>query len=931
MKRIDLKVAWNSYNWANIYQNVSTFGKCFELWIKKEQLTTDFLKTYINEVNKDFSYTHYNIGIRIDFIVSELSFVLDDFFERVKKKLVNKLYGKTFPWYLESLEKVFPFIKENILGIYKQTIYLKNYWGYHTPNNIHWRSNNIDIAKTLRRNFSWWIDAVQNENQEQRIFGNADVEFYDTIAPIFPWELWFDKKNKGAIPIKYIDDEADKKLDELVDSIYEYFINNDMVEFINLIEAEADKENKWIMWDFLSKEWDAKDIFMKYFLLQKDKLIWFVLDSYFKKSSIYWLDYYLYENQYFLDLSDLVFVWEYIEKTKGEYMLKNRFNLEMLKQMLVDGLKDGYFDHFVMKLTYYFDNENWENYQVTERGEDLFEFFDGKETNLVELDKQEQRFMKLLGSAWKRKIRWGITLGLYSQKLSKMKEFKMLMANHFKIAWYKIFFRKWGGENIFEHNNYLFQQNPIKTVTNLTPAYNIKRFFDIMPEISKNDEDGIYLWINWFNKQPIIKQPFLDTISLAKHMAVIWKSGSWKTFFFQQLSVTNIRDKFFVIDPTWTFSKLWLITDSITVVDVFKMDYNPIALDKKTYDAFNINWRKAMVDKIAIIMWLLKPEELWANVSKDFLNILQLYFAWLYENYETVTIDLIFESISELVKTKTYPDGIELGVNTDRNVDKLSLNYFNALLRKIAVLKSEWDLYNLLNKKSDLLNLFLNNTKLVINIVDLNITKKDWLDERARMVLMFLMQNMITYTWFNAAFVSKNKSKIEFAPRSYIVFDEIHLMLHDDVLKKLYALLIRTLRNQGAQITGLTQKTWDFAFSDWEGDSKLDVLENQWIKIFFHHSDILAYINILNSSFGLKNQSSSDKLEQEDDPPTLKKLKFYYMEYMRIWEENKTPDDVPEEHQFRLMLVQWFEDYYICIPQVSEFFKKKLSLLKSGN
>jgi hypothetical protein len=79
---------------------------------------------------------------------------------------------------------------------------------------------------------------------------------------------------------------------------------------------------------------------MKYFLLYKDKLIDFVLDSYFKKSSMYGLDYYLYENQYFLDLTDLVFVGEYIEKTKGSYVLKNKFSLEMLQQMLIDGLKD---------------------------------------------------------------------------------------------------------------------------------------------------------------------------------------------------------------------------------------------------------------------------------------------------------------------------------------------------------------------------------------------------------------------------------------------------------------------------------------------------------------------------------------------------------------------------------------------------------------
>jgi hypothetical protein len=55
---------------------------------------------------------------------------------------------------------------------------------------------------------------------------------------------------------------------------------------------------------------------MDYFLRYNKQLLDYVLDNYFKKSSIYGLDYYLYENQYFLDLTDIIFIGERNERIK---------------------------------------------------------------------------------------------------------------------------------------------------------------------------------------------------------------------------------------------------------------------------------------------------------------------------------------------------------------------------------------------------------------------------------------------------------------------------------------------------------------------------------------------------------------------------------------------------------------------------------------
>lgn len=930
MKRIDLKVAWSSYNGANIYQNVCTFWKCFELGVKKEKLTNEFLKTYINEINKNFSYTHYNIGIKIDFIISELSFLLDDFFERVKKKIQGQFYWNTFPSYLESLDVVFPFIKENILWIYKQTVFLKNYWAYHTPKMIHWRSNNRDVAKSIKGEFPKYMDAIQAENQEYRIFSNYGVNFSDNIAPIFPWELIFDRKSKGAIPIKYINDETEKKLDKLVDSVYEYFIKNDIREFLNIVQKNVGEQSSGKMGNFFnqtSQEEMAKSVFMKHFLSYRDQLMWFVLDTYFKKSCIYGIDYYLYENQYFLDLTDVVMIGWLVEKTKGEYMLKNRFSLEMMQQLLIDGLKDGYYDHYVMKLTYYFDDENGESYKITPRGEGIYEFYDGKKIELIELDDDEQKLLNMLESTGRKKVRWWITLGLYSQKLSAIKDFKLLMAKHMKTVGYKIFFRKGGGDNIFEHNNYLFQQNPIKTCTNLTPAFNIKRFFEIMPDISENSEDGIYLGIDWYSKQPLIKQPFADGIDNAKHMAIMGSSGSGKTLFTQQLICSNVRDKFFIIDPTGTFAMLRNLTESVTVKRLYELDYNPITLDKKLYTQFGVDWKEGRNSKIDILMMLLKPKSIWA--SEDFITTLRIFFAWLYEEYEVVTIELIKEQIEKIILEKAYPEWVQIGVGVNRDVDPRSLALFGALIRKILSLKTEGAIYDFLNKRQDFLKLFLDNTKLVIDISELNIVQKKNLDERSEIIMMYLLQNILSYCAFHASFVKINKAKIPVMPRNYIIFDEIHFMFNNKAFRELYLVVLRTLRNLWSQITGLTQFVSDFAFSTEEWGSELDVLNQNFIKFFFKDEDILSYISLLNKAFGIKAKEWEEAEMQDDEPIILKQLKFYYSEFQKLYKEHAV-EGASWKDKFRLMLVEWYGNYYLTIPQISEVFLNNMHLLSTS-
>ena len=940
MKTVELKVQWNEFDGTyNIYQNVNTFWKCFELWIRKEKLTNDFLKTYISEVNKRFTYTHYNIGINMDFIISELSFIFDDYFERLKKKFVWRTYWNTFPEYVKSLEKVYPFVKENLLAIYKKTTFLKNYWGYHCPNDIHGRSNNPDVAKTIRGNFQSYIDDIQGENQESRIFGSIWVEFKDEIAPIFPWELSFDKKNKGTIPIKFIDDSVGKKLDELVDSTYEYFIKNDIVEFIDTVQEQAEKKESWINSFLSEKNWEekAKDVFMDYFLRYNKQLLDYVLDNYFKKSSIYGLDYYLYENQYFLDLTDIIFIGERNERIKWRFMLKNRFSLEMLNQMLIDGLKDWFYDHYVLKVTYFFDAENWESYQITPKWEGIYTFYDGKETHEIQLDEEEVKLLEETGTLGTKKIRWWITLWLYTKKLSKIKEFKLLIAKKFRVSGYKLYFQKWGWANIFEHNNYLFQTNMVKAHTTLTPAFNIKRFFEIMPSNIDISEDWMYLWIDWYSKQPIIKQPF-QWIDEAKNMALMWKSGSWKTLFSQQLVCTNIRDKLFIVDPVGTFSGLKNITDCIQVVDIFEMDYNPIAIDKELYKKWWANYFEWRNEKIEVVKLILNPASINPSLvdGSDFMTILNIFLIWIYDHFDTVTIDLIYNEFVKLIETKKLPDYVDLWREEDRNLDQRSISIYSALTRKLIELKQKQGMYKSLNKPTDIIQLFIDNTKLVINIQALKLNDKkdsDNLTREQQIVLMYLLQNLIWYCRFQFYFAQNNAATVPAIPRNYIIIDELHYLSKDPIFARVYFAAVKVLRNYHSQVSGLSQSATDFNLTTIPWTNPLSVLMNVGIKIFFNPDNVKDYKWMVNEFLWTESSwTKEDKKKRDDLSNSMGKLDYFLKEYERLWHEYwRENEKKSEADKFRLILVEWFGNYYITIPQIWDTILKNLSKIKGSS
>lgn len=930
MRSVHLKVQWESYEWYNVYQNNNTFWKIFQLWIKKEKLTNEFIKNYLNECNKHFAYSHYNIWIKIDFVINELNFQLDNIFERIIRTMKSWTYWDTFPKYIDSISKIFPFIKENILWIYKNSIYLKSYWWYHTPNDLYWRANNSEYAKLLSKQYWEYIESIKWENQENRIFQNEKIDFKDELVQIFPWEWRTEEASKWNIPVKFINKASKDKIDELCDTMYEYFIDTDMEDFVDKMKMYVDEQNNNKFKELISWKSNEKDIFIRFFLLYQSKFEWFVYDTFFKKSSIFWLDYYLYENQYFLDLSDIVFVWKFEEKTKWNYVLKNKISLEMIKDMLIDWLKDWYFDHYVMKLSYVFDQENWENFQIKHIWEDLYSINDWTIKNYIELDSEEQELLKQLWSNWRKKIRWWLTLWLYSTKLEKLQEFKKQMSIHLNHAWYQIYFKQWWWENIFEHNNYLFQTMPTQSTTNLTLALNVKRFFELMPWITQNDEDWLYLWTDWYSKQPIIKQPYSKKQSEWRNIICVWSTWSWKTIFMQQVICSNFKDKFFIIDPTWTFANLQNISSDIISKKVFSLDYNPIALDKTFYSKFWVNWKIAKKYKVDLVLLLLWVDILW--VSQDFKITLRLIIDNIYDEYDHITIDVIKNELQKIYSTNTLPDIIKRNMWWDWTLFWQMRNEFWKTLRAIQELETYWPIYDFLKKEEDMTKLFTENSKIVIDITELWFIDRWNLEPRDQIVFLYLLQNILSYLTFNRSYISDQKKlwKIwswnEF-PKHYLIIDEIHLMFKIESLKKLYINILRTIRNRYWQITWLSQSISDFAFSmdEWWSWSELDVINNSHIKFFFKEDDIRAYIDILEKSMWLKNKKWKQWDDQDvEESLKLKQLKFYVNEFAQI------KKDRSEENWWkwpRIMLTEYYNEFFLCAPQLSTLFLENLDLI----
>ena len=226
-----------------------------------------------------------------------------------------------------------------------------------------------------------------------------------------------------------------------------------------------------------------------------------------------------------------------------------------------------------------------------------------------------------------------------------------------------------------------------------------------------------------------------------------------------------------------------------------------------------------------------------------------------------------------------------------------------------------------------MIKLFAENSKIVIDITELWFIDRWNLEPRDQIVFLYLLQNILSYLTFNRAYISANKKNIwswEEFPKHYIIIDEIHLMFKIESLRKLYINILRTIRNRYWQITWLSQAISDFAFSmdDWWTWSELDVINNNHIKFFFQEEDIRAYIEILEKAMWAKRKKWEEI--QEDEPIKLKKLKFYANEFAQI------KKDRSEENWWkwpRLMLTEYYREFYLCSPQLSQLFLDNLNLI----
>lgn len=68
---------------------------------------------------------------------------------------------------------------------------------------------------------------------------------------------------------------------------------------------------------------------------------------------------------------------------------------------------------------------------------------------------------------------------------------------------------------------------------------------------------------------------------------------------------------------------------------------------------------------------------------------------------------------------------------------------------------------------------------------------------------------------------------------------------------------------------------------------------------------------------------------QDDEPPLLKQLKFYYSEFQKINMEHYV-EGANGKDKFRLMLVEWYGNFYLTIPQISQVFIDNIHLLSTS-
>jgi len=920
MKQIKLKEWW-------IYQNNIVFSKTFEFWIKNKILNnTKELKKIIKELYKkwwNFHYHQHVVWINTNFIIKEIEFILDDLFSKLKEKIINwrkndwKWYWSVFIDYVKKLDEDYLTIKDNILWIFQWVTLTKWYFSYSTPK-LFWSRNNPNMYASYSKEFSKFMTNLNNSKLENffKNYNKNDVYLKESLIEIYPSDItviW--KKETSVLSSNYIDQNKYETLDNIVDDMYNYFLDTVIESFIDdsneLIEKKVN--------DVIDDEEKRKEILLSIFQLYQKKVIDYSFKTFYNKMFLdfnWWT--FLYEDQITSKVVDLVFYWNE-EYSWWKVIFDSKANLEYLKEILREWINQKIIDSFVLKIDYHF---TWETF-IVEKSNFWYKFKHSSILVNAELNEEEWKLINEIWELWNKEIKFWVTLWLYWTNVDKINKMLEIISQSFANNKTRVFFNN---ENVnYSNNNYLYAwaTAPTSYMHSTLASVWIKKIFELTPYIDKDLEfDWMYFWIDQFSKFPIFKNPFKMTRN--KNMLITWTTWSGKTYFSIQQILTNIKDKFIILDPTWSFSQVSNIANNVFVWDIYNMDYSFIYMNKNFYDNYNLDFESFIESKVELLKDLLINN----SFSKETKDLLSSYFFSLYIKYNwKITLDLILDNIKDIYLTKKieWEFLINLWINKKEDMDedwfikipneikwdlKNLILYFNTLKQK--------PLYKILNKKEDSLEIFFKYNKIIFNISWLGLQKSDKLDTHSAIMYKALLLNILWYLSLNRDIVKKNIWNFwANFPYHYLIIDEVHFLLKNESLFKLFQILVKSIRNMYAQITWLTQNLSEFIVP-WKW-KELELISNFAIKFMYWKDDITTYIKLL-----WWNTDNLDEENEENETEDVKELKLLSKPFIKIY--NQTDYKKPWS---RIVLMDYFWKYYLLKTETSMFMQNKSELLKT--
>lgn len=900
---------------GNIIQNVCVLWKIFKFsWFTKEDFFSDtnsFIYNFSKELPTNMWVNFWTIWKKTRW--QNIVMYFDNYFTEIRQWLIENYNIKEDK--IEEIEEYYKQWKENVKWIIDNSLLERNYFGFFQPSFLLWTDNNINRISVLSKwKKSDYIQKLNNFNYTMLFKNKINSNSYNTKnVPVYPdylddWTTQFNSED-------FLENEDEKRLlDNFLDEIYNITVDSALKPHFNKLSEEVKQKN--------IKE-EQKVLYQAFVDLLPN--LWFHWHStyYADNSDMLALpdSYFYQQDSVVLKIFDITFLSRIIGKENI-----NSANIEILKNILRENMKDWNIEYYVIKSSVIKDAKKY-NIKYDKETNTYTYFNDNNVETHIQWNEEQSKMNNLLWDNSKYRWKYWLTVWIYTKDEKQINKIIREIGRRYSKEGIIVNLDLFNWSNLFHFNNYLSIWMP-----NNINYSNYNWLYTYLINDRVNDiKPAPYFWLDYFTKIPIFKDNFKE-LKKGKHMAIFADTWWGKTIWSQQFVSTILKDKMIAIDPSWTFKNIGKIYP-MKVVSVVDMP-NPIYINKD-FDVYNkidsnlfYSWIVDFIINIFNIKFL-ENEENYKQWIRNILLKTCYYYNWQF------VIDDILNMVSVLFKyiknKKNKPDDKEWKAIIDYLYkDNLTLETIpdSFLIEKLWWLiawieNSKWTpLHKILSKKVDMFQFLWENDKIVFDIEYLDLkqlqreSSSKWNDisfdsKMKSLLFISLIDSIIRYWEVHKKIVEDNNYTYDEKKKTYLLFDEMHFIIRNPNLYPTVESLIRVARNIYFGLFMITQNVSDFTKYD------VSLLKNIAVKIFLTSEDLNSYYEEI-SKYDNKDEKKVNQLR------SVKILKAYMEEYKQA-EDNKDKSD-PTTLWF---VVYGKDEVFITYNKLSNYILKHIDIFRT--